>query len=71
VRPVFTSTVQGAPGFAQLSLRTPEEIRTGSEAQSELGAFRDNSLPRREAHLRTRLDEYLRFGLEAGIFYAT
>jgi hypothetical protein len=71
VRPVFTSTVHGDPGYAQLSMRTPEEIRTGSEAQSELGAFRDASLPRREAHLRARLDEYLRFGLEAGIFHAT
>ena len=27
--------------------------------------------PQRESNLRTRLDEYLRFGLEAGIFYAS
>ena len=71
VRPVFTSTRFGEPGYAQLSMRTPAEIRNGSEAQSELGAFRDAHLPRREAHLRARLDEYLRFDLEAGIFYAT
>jgi len=27
--------------------------------------------PQREANLRTALDEYLRFGLAAGIFYVT
>ena len=27
--------------------------------------------PQREANLFIRLDEYLRFGLAAGIFYAT
>jgi hypothetical protein len=27
--------------------------------------------PQRESNVRTRLDEYLRFGLEAGIFYQT
>jgi hypothetical protein len=27
--------------------------------------------PQRETNLRIRLDEYLRFGLSAGLFYAT
>jgi hypothetical protein len=47
------------------------EIRTGAEDQSEMGAMRDLYVPQREAHLRARLGEYLRFGLEAGIFYVS
>jgi hypothetical protein len=27
--------------------------------------------PQREANLRVRLNEYLRFGLEAGVFYVS
>jgi hypothetical protein len=34
-----------------------------------MGAFHDLYQPQRETNLRIRLDEYLRFGLEAGIFY--
>ena len=33
--------------------------------------FTTSIQPQREANLRARLDEYLRFGLEAGIFYAS
>jgi hypothetical protein len=36
-----------------------------------MGAFNELMQPQRETDLRVRLDEYLRFGLEAGIFYAT
>ena len=36
-----------------------------------MGAFHDLYQPQREINLRVRLDEYLRFGLEAGIFYAS
>ena len=71
VRPVFTSSSYGAPGYAQLALDTAAEIRRGADDESELGVFHDLHLPQREAHLRARLDEYLRFGLEAGVFYAT
>jgi hypothetical protein len=71
VRPILTSTRYGEPAYGQLSDRSAIEIRTGSDDQSELGAFRELELPRREAHLRARLDEYLRFGLEAGVLHAT
>jgi hypothetical protein len=47
------------------------EITTGADDQAEMGAFHNLQQPRREANLRTALDEYLRFGLEAGIFYAS
>jgi hypothetical protein len=71
VRPVLTSARYGTPGYAQLAIGTPREIRAGADDESEMGAFHDLFLPLREAHLRTRLDESIRFGLEAGIFYAT
>jgi hypothetical protein len=71
VRPVFTSTRYGRPAYVQLADRSAVEIRTGADDESELGAFHDQQLPRREAHLRARLDEYLRFGLETDVFHAT
>jgi hypothetical protein len=36
-----------------------------------MGAYHDLFEPQRETNLRVRLAEYLRFGLEAGIFYAS
>jgi hypothetical protein len=36
-----------------------------------MGAFHNLYQPQRQANLRARLDEYLRFGLEAGIFFAS
>jgi hypothetical protein len=71
VRPLFTALDYGAPGYCQLSQRCPEEIRRGADDEAEMGAFHDLYQPQREANLRARLDEYLRFGLEAGIFYAS
>lgn len=71
MRPQFTSLRYGDPGYAQLSRRTAQAIRTGADDDAEMGAFHDLYQPQRESNLRTRLDEYLRFGLEAGIFYAT
>jgi hypothetical protein len=71
VRPVLTSARYGTPGYAQLAIVTPTEIRGGADDESEMGAFHDLYLPLREAHLRTRLDESIRFGLEAGIFFGT
>jgi hypothetical protein len=36
-----------------------------------MGAFHDVFAPQRDTNLRIRLDEYLRFGLEAGVFHAS
>ena len=69
--PSFTSTTYGDPGYGQLSLLTADEIRTGAEDGSEMGAFSFLKQPQREANLQTSLAEYLRFGLEAGFFYVT
>ena len=71
VRPQFTSIRYSDPGYCQLSQRCAIEIRQGADDESEMGAFHDLYQPQRETNLRVRLDEYLRFGLEAGIFYAT
>jgi hypothetical protein len=71
VAPVLTSRRYGDPGYCQLADRTSVLVREGADDESEMGAFHHLQLARREAHLRTRLDEHLRFGLEAGIFHAT
>ncbi|HEY1268840.1 MAG TPA: hypothetical protein VGH16_16410 [Candidatus Binatia bacterium] len=71
VRPVFTSLRYGDASYCQLSGQCPVEIRTGADDGAEMGAFHDLYQPQREANLRTALDEYLRFGLEAGIFFAS
>lgn len=71
VTPQFTSLRFGDSGYMQLSLRTPMAIRAGADDEAEMGAFHDLYQPQRETNLRVRLDEYLRFSLEAGIFYAS
>jgi hypothetical protein len=71
VLPQFTSLRYGDPGYAQLSRLCPSDITEGADDEAELGAFHDLHQRQREANLRTRLDEYLRFGLEAGVFYAS
>jgi hypothetical protein len=71
VRPQFTSLQYGDAGYGQLALRTAVEIREGADDEAEMGAFHELFEPHRETNLRVRLNEYLRFGLEAGIFYVT
>jgi hypothetical protein len=69
--PAFTSLSYGDSGYGQLRITAPEQIRAGADDEAEMGAFHDLFQPQRESNVRTRLREYLRFGLEAGIFYAT
>jgi hypothetical protein len=69
--PAFTATRYGLPEYAQLRLGSPVQIRTGAEDESEMGAFCHLKQPQRETNLKIRLDEYLPFGLEAGIIYVT
>ena len=71
VRPVFTSLLYGDAGYCQLSQVCAVEIREGADDQAEMGAFHDLYQPQREANLEGSLGEYLRFGLEAGIFFAS
>jgi hypothetical protein len=67
----FTARYYGRPGYAQLRLSSPMEIRSGAEDGSEMGVFHDLYQIQYEINLRVRMDEYLRFGLEAGFFYST
>jgi hypothetical protein len=71
LQPQFTSLRYGDPGYAQLALSTPLEIRQGADDESEMGAFHLLYAPQRESNIRERLKEYLRVGLEAGFFYVT
>lgn len=71
VTPLFTSTTYGEAAYAQLSVACPAEIRTGADDGGEMGAFNFLKQAQRETNLRSSLDEYLRFGLEAGLIFAT
>lgn len=69
--PTFTSIHYGDPGYAQLHLNAPREIRTGAGDGSEMGVFCHLKQPQRETNLRLRLEEYLPFGLDPGFIYIT
>lgn len=69
--PHFTSLRYGDPGYCQLRHGTPDSIRRGAHDESEMGVMHGLYQPQRETNLRVRLEEYLRFGLEAGIFYGS
>jgi hypothetical protein len=71
VRPVLGSEHYPDPSYGQLDRRTPEEILRGADDESEIGAFHHLFTPQRLAYLEGRLDDYLRFGLEAGFFFAS
>jgi len=71
VRPVFTSFRFGDAAYGQLSRFCSASILNGADDESEIGAFHDLYQPQRDAQLTARLLEYLRFGLEAGIFHQT
>jgi hypothetical protein len=69
--PHFTSLRYGDPSYGQLRPVTDAAIREGASDGGEMGVLHALFQPQRETNLRTRLDEYLRFGLNAGISYAT
>ncbi|MBE9470892.1 MAG: hypothetical protein IMY75_02105 [Chloroflexi bacterium] len=71
VRPDFMSVRYGHPGYGQLSLHAAKEIRTGAEDGAEMGAFQQLKQPQREANLRSRLQEFMPYGLEAGLVFVT
>ena len=70
-RPHFTSLRYADPAYCQLRQVTDPSIRLGADDGGEMGVLHPLMQPQREINLRIRLDEYLRFGLHAGIFYAT
>jgi hypothetical protein len=71
VTPLFTSIEFGQPAYAQLGRLCAAEIASGAEDESEMGVFHYLQQPQRRANLRAALDEYLRYGLEAGSIEVT
>jgi hypothetical protein len=69
IEPYCTSPRYGDARYAQLSQRTSQAILRGADDGAEMGAFHDLFRPQRESNLRLRLQEYLRFGFDIGIFY--
>ena len=67
VAPQFVSTTYGEPAYAQLASTCPVEIVNGADDEGEMGAWHFLQTPQRLRNLKLALDEYLRFGLEAGI----
>lgn len=71
IAPTFSAAGFGEPDYAQLGSDCPPEIVEGADDEAEMGAFHFLMQPQRLRNLTTRLDEYLRFGLEAGVFFVT
>jgi hypothetical protein len=69
VAPQLSSLRYGYSAYGQLSRRCPPEIFNGADDEGQMGAYHDLYEPQRLTNLGVRLDEYLRFGLEAGIFF--
>jgi hypothetical protein len=71
VFPAFTSLHFGDPGYCQLAQASGPQILQGADDGSEMGVFHDLFQPQRVANLQTSLKDYLRFGLNAGVLYAS
>jgi hypothetical protein len=69
VTPTFTTMQYGKPAYMQLSTSCPAAIITGAEDGGEMGAFHLVQQAQRLANLHHALEEYLRVGLEAGVFW--
>jgi len=59
----FTSRRFGDPGYAQLSDTAPVALKEGGENKTEMGAFSTLLNPVKFNGLKTKIDEYMPFGL--------
>jgi hypothetical protein len=66
--PQFVSLRYGSPSYALLSGDCPVAIWQGADDESQIGVYHLLYETQGVGNLRTRIDEYLPFGLEAGIF---
>ena len=71
VRPQFNSVRYGMPAYCQLAETCAEEIKRGTDDESEMGVFHDLFQPQREANLRARLNEYTPAGMDASVIFAS
>jgi hypothetical protein len=69
--PVFTALALPDAAYAQLAGGCATEISTGAEDGNEMGAWRFLLQAHRQANARRQMDDYLRFGMQAGLAYAT
>jgi hypothetical protein len=69
--PLFISETYGEPGYAQLHIETHKAIAEGAEDGNEMGVFNHLAQKHRLDNLAACLDEYLRFGLQAGVYLVT
>ena len=67
VAPELASSAYGDDDFGTLSLSCPSEIAEAAEGGRAMGAGHHLGEPLRRANLRDALDEYLPFGLDAGL----
>jgi hypothetical protein len=65
----FTSVRYGEPAYLQLASTCGPRLLGGAEDEAEPGAYHGLHNAWRDTNLRVRLDEYLRVGLQAGIFH--
>lgn len=65
--PVFCSLRFGDPAYGLLAPACPTAIAEGAEDEGEMGVWHFLQAPMRLRNLRMALDEYLPFGLEAGV----
>jgi hypothetical protein len=66
--PQFVTLRYGRPSYGLLSGDCPVAVWSGADDESQIGAYHLLYETQGVANYRTRLDEYLPFGLEAGIF---
>ena len=71
VVPAFTSLRFGDGAYCQLAQPSGKAILQGADNQSEIGVFNNVYQPQRIGNLETSLQDYIRFALNAGIFYAS
>ncbi|WP_329280371.1 hypothetical protein [Streptomyces sp. NBC_01451] len=71
VRPHFTSTRYGHPGYCQLHPACDPSVSAGAEDGAEMGAFHDLYQPQRLSNLVGHLAEYVPLGVEAAVITAT
>ena len=69
--PGFASLEPAHHAYALLGPLTPPEIAEGAEDGAAMGAWGILMQPQRRANAAGALDEYLRFGLEAGLIEVT
>jgi len=59
----FGSQRFGQPAYAQITETAPESLRKGAENTSEMGAFNSLLNPLKQQGLKTKIEEYMPFGL--------